>query len=825
LEKDAMARTGRSRRLGLEALEPRTLLSGNVTAVVTGGNLVITGDALDNHIAIDQAGLNPGEFRVDTGGNVTTINGTPGAKVVTGVTKDVRITFGDGNDAVTFNNAALPRHLNVNGGEGDDGAYVINTQVRANTVLTLGDGNNAAELTSGTTLGGSLRIIGGGGDDGVTLIDMGVAGATSIDLKDGVNGVTATTGIRPSNTFQGNLAILAGDSYDYVSLQNTTVARKTTIRVGDGDSMVTLDGFASGGKVDVTGGSGYETVTFEDVRIANSANVDLKGGTGNAFHIETDSHPASYISGNLVVRGTDGDDLVTVGDTRVDGGAKFLLGSGNNTVEVDPTMVGGKLTIACLTGDDIVDLADVLIGSGVAANLGDGTNAFTLRNAAIPYSNVGGSLTVATGVGDDTLTVENAVVDGKLNVNLSDGTNTLNFTDSFVHGDVTISTGRHDEMLEFGTLDISGKTVLKCGDGTNIVSFGQAGQGVRVARGLDIRGGSGRDAIGIEEGTIGGSVSVVLGQGQNNFAVFTGDVGGSLRYQGGSGVDNTHYRDFNIGRGFVANVGDGWNQVIMESPTIPVSTVLGGVTVLGGNGEDITRLNDTEVGRNVRYVLKNGSNDCRMIGSSIQGKLTVTGGADDDNVQVFNSRVLRGANVTAGSDSNLFEMVNSAVGAALTYRGGRDVDWVGTSNSEIVGPTRLSTDTGDDWVVVDMGSTFHGLLDIRSGDGKDTIKINTALVAGRLFVDAGGDDDTMTIAQVGSGPAIFEGPAVIRMGDREDNLTIGVTSDSTHSAHFLAPVTLDGGPRGDVLNRGTSQPDGNGNTFFSLNQINWELVT
>ena len=124
---------GRGRResargeLGLERLERRLLLSGNVTVEVVDGNLVITGDDQDNSIDIDQAGLPEGQFRILRGDLDTTINGIPGPVTAFNVTKDVKIRMGDGNDEVDIVDVSVPRHLVFDGAEGDNTFGVYDT--------------------------------------------------------------------------------------------------------------------------------------------------------------------------------------------------------------------------------------------------------------------------------------------------------------------------------------------------------------------------------------------------------------------------------------------------------------------------------------------------------------------------------------------------------------------------------------------------------------------------------------------------------------------------------------------------------------------------
>lgn len=50
-----------------ERLEQRTVLAGNVMAVVGGENLVLKGDDDSNSIVVDQVGLAPDQYRVSSG--------------------------------------------------------------------------------------------------------------------------------------------------------------------------------------------------------------------------------------------------------------------------------------------------------------------------------------------------------------------------------------------------------------------------------------------------------------------------------------------------------------------------------------------------------------------------------------------------------------------------------------------------------------------------------------------------------------------------------------------------------------------------------------
>jgi len=82
----------RNRSTAIEPLEPRMLMSGDVSVGVVRGSLVIRGDAAANHIAIDQTGLTARQFRI-TGQDGTKINGQD-ELIISDVKHDVRVRLG-----------------------------------------------------------------------------------------------------------------------------------------------------------------------------------------------------------------------------------------------------------------------------------------------------------------------------------------------------------------------------------------------------------------------------------------------------------------------------------------------------------------------------------------------------------------------------------------------------------------------------------------------------------------------------------------------------------------------------------------------------------
>src|SRR5687768_11420289 len=128
-----------------EPLEPRTLLSGSVTAAVVDGSLVLRGDKGDNALIIE---VEPAEVSAAAPGaavsvfvraadETTTINGE--GLVVMEVTKDLRVSLGGGNDSLRIEAVDLPRDLRIDSGAGDDTVTLDETGVaRGLRLLTRG---------------------------------------------------------------------------------------------------------------------------------------------------------------------------------------------------------------------------------------------------------------------------------------------------------------------------------------------------------------------------------------------------------------------------------------------------------------------------------------------------------------------------------------------------------------------------------------------------------------------------------------------------------------------------------------------------------------
>ncbi|RLT15285.1 MAG: tandem-95 repeat protein [Planctomycetota bacterium] len=171
------------RRLGVERLQARVLLAGDVTAAVTNGFLVIRGDDAANELTIERIS---GDRVQVTGATGTTINGLTqpavlrvrkGYDIATGGGDDkltviglnafgryeIRMDLGIGNDTMVARNL-LAQRIHAGGGDGNDSITVRNSRSRRGSGVGGGAGDDTLVLEN-LRFGNGSCIDGGTGND------------------------------------------------------------------------------------------------------------------------------------------------------------------------------------------------------------------------------------------------------------------------------------------------------------------------------------------------------------------------------------------------------------------------------------------------------------------------------------------------------------------------------------------------------------------------------------------------------------------------------------------------------------------------------------
>jgi hypothetical protein len=324
----------RSRRLGFQPLEDRTLMAGDVGAVLSGGTLTLTGDANANDVQviqnIDQNGaLIPGDFSVV--GYSTTINGHSSAHF-TGV-GNLNASLGSGDDTFRIgpfasptplaNNATLPGYLFIN----------------------LGDGHNELHL-NGTTVGGQAIISSGDSFD-----QLFVRGTFYHDLQ--INSGGSADFIQVNDSFVGNdLWIQAGfgKDNDIINVDDTTVVHNAIVYTGDSPN-----------------GDFVDTVQIDNLKVYHD--LELFGGQGeHAFSIKN-----SFINDELFMRLGSGEDGVAIANTTIGNKMDIDMGAGNDTLQISDSRAGSTVKIQLGDGNDTLSMSKT---TGGAATLDGGAGIY-----------------------------------------------------------------------------------------------------------------------------------------------------------------------------------------------------------------------------------------------------------------------------------------------------------------------------------------------------------------------------------------------------------------------------------------------------------------
>ena len=541
-----------NRKLHIESLERRCLLTGNVAVNVAGHTLILTGDNSNNTAVVSGTG-NPGEYLVSdpTGTTNFRFQGTDNESVVVeGITDGIIVDLKNApnGDAFGLTNAALRGSVIVNTGSGNDTVAIGNgdgLEAIIGTDITLGD----------VRLAGSIVIDTGKGDD---LVDIGFAnaGAAAPSTAVAVGGSVIINTQGDNDTVNLGLIDLT-PSDDLIPGQGVTGPAAVAIRhdliIGTGGSSGTGSDtvFESSAAV-----GGSEVISAEgnvDVTLSNTSSAVLVGGTV----ISTDQ--GVDIAHNLDIhlgRGTNSLRIydTAVGDTfnvsaptsnnditleslRVRHNANIVLGVGNDTILVGTTAVdettgtlifiGGDFNIITAKGNTTVEEAALSVGGSENVNLGRGVNGVFINDDEADDDRSSNDTESHVAIGRD------------LNVNFGDGDATFRANDAGIgHNVNVIHGGGGDATIELGAVHVGRNILIITGRGGDFVHI----EGDTTAQDLFIDTGSGDDDVEFDPSDSASqstfkTLEVFLGSGNDSLSLSTVVVTGRALFDGGSGND------------------------------------------------------------------------------------------------------------------------------------------------------------------------------------------------------------------------------------------------------------------------------------------------
>src|SRR3954470_4141703 len=366
-----------------------------VTAQFSAGTLSVTGDALDNNIAISRDAA--GKILVN-GGAVAVIGGTP---TVANTTR-VQVFGLGGNDVITISevNGALPA-ANLFGGEGNDvltggsGADQLFGQAGNDTLLGKGGndlvfgGDDNDTLTGGDAddqvfgESGNDRMIWNPGDD--TDLNEGGADTDTVEVNGG-NGAEQFTTTANGTRVRFDRLNPAPFSIDIGTSEKLTVNAN-----GGADSYSATGNLAALIAITVDGGTNNDTL------LGSNGNDILLGGDGNDFIDGQQGNDTAFLgAGNDTFQWDPGDGSDTVEGQ--DGTDKMAFNGANIAENMDVSANGGRVRFTRNIAAIVMDLNDV--ESIDVKALGGADNLVVNDVSGTDLTNVSADLN-ATGGGDD----------------------------------------------------------------------------------------------------------------------------------------------------------------------------------------------------------------------------------------------------------------------------------------------------------------------------------------------------------------------------------------------------------------------------------------
>jgi hypothetical protein len=371
---------------------------------------------------------------------------------------------------------------------------------------------------------------------------------------------------------------------------------------------------------------------------------------------------------SLVADSASDTENITVTSSTTIPGAVTVTGNGGTTINTDPNFTFKKvrsIVIKLRGGDDTADVEELRIAGNLTFLGGasaSGNNFFLQDNSLI-----GGTVKVVNGAnaaGQDQIDIQPNVEIGK---------------------NLIVNHGAGDSLTNMANNIFIGGT-------------------------MNVTGGPNEDRIFLVDVAIGGNFIANLGAGGSTVSFWVSQVYRSVKITATGGIDELQATDLWVGRGLYANLGNGANDVDIDTTAIlPTSTtgthIGGGMTIITGSGADTIDIGDEKpvfiggavvlatgneppgpgdqifiedttflstlfvvlgTGNDSLFLDAQGSAD--SLNTSIAGKLTVLGRGGNDPVQFgiagfADTKVLLGLPpaLNGGGDFNTLNRFNYAI--------------------------------------------------------------------------------------------------------------------------------------------------------------------
>lgn len=361
------------------------MLAGDVTAIIQGNTLRITGDDLSNQIQLTQTL----EGNTVVTGIDTSVNGETTPFTTTASVTQLRVSLGDGDDELLIEDYVISRNVFIFGGNGDDRLTLNDTQGRfihiqgndgddvielngvidrGSTYVFLGDGDDVLSIPFLQT-SRNFKVFGGNGDDTVASIGLNVGRKFRLYLDNGNDQALLAGGTNVRRTSR----IALGDGDDFLGVlpqqtdQSSSFRRHLRVSAGSGNDTIAFDDAVSSRRRSrVDGGAGFDAVDTGDGNLSERTRFRRFENTALTSDGLADLVDAVYA--RLIEVGIDSTAFGDVVEPPISSLQLSVAPSTLAFIENDPPLnIDAGLVIDGATGESIVS-ASVVVQGGQAAN-------------------------------------------------------------------------------------------------------------------------------------------------------------------------------------------------------------------------------------------------------------------------------------------------------------------------------------------------------------------------------------------------------------------------------------------------------------------------
>ena len=829
----------RQRSLRFETLEPRVLLSADLTHTVAAGT------SLDATLKVDDT----------TSSAIVRLVDNPSGTVLaeTALDQDVNVTVqgADMSDRlhVAFDQAILAHQVRVSfdgGAGGEDeivgpdhaatwtlsasGAGTIDANVSFSDVEKVSGGssdNTFVVLDASTT----TKVQGGGGKN--TLVAADVNNAWTISGTD--------AGTLDSQTFSGIQNVQGGAGQDTITLAPGGQVSGSIDGGGGNDTIVgadqdnawtisgansgTLNGTAFANIENLAGGSGQDTFTFT---AGGALSGGLSGGAGNDTIVAADGNNVWIISGQnagtLNGQSFSGIENLTGGA----GNDAFIFAGGSISGRIDGAGGVNTFDYSQEASAVTIDLqAATASGAGALSNIGNfvggsGDDTLVGRNADSTWTVDGaGSGSVA---GDTFSNIENLSGGSGADRFVFTGAGTLaGGIDGGEGSDTLVGADRSNQWnvtgSDAGTLDAMAYVGIESllggseSDVFTLMAAGLASGGIEGGLGADTVRGPQRKTLwrfsGAGKGSAGGvafsGVEAVQGASDDDTFAFDdgADFAGSI--DGGAGANSLDYSAYtsavavDLASGTATGVA-GFSGIASVTGGAAADTLAGPAadatwTVSGANSGDVNGIAFSSF-ENLQGAADNQDSFVFEPGASLSG--VVDGGPGGfDTLVIADGSYSTVVYTSTGPSSGTVDLD----GNVITYTGLEPVLTPGGTATDVV--FNLPTASANQVVLEDDATAGNGISQLRSTNG--TFELTTfSNPSGSLTINFGNNGDTLTLKSLDS---TFNAALNINGGTGADHVIFDAKTGS-------GVYTINGGAGSDTI-----EATANANLTLHNNQL------